>query len=322
MPRNCLRRLFVCSARPRRRSRPPRRLAVEPLERCDLLTTLAVEIADPGCGGPGDKLFCEIQETVDVASKGDKIKVHAGTYQPFTVNKDKLTIRKAKGKSNPVINAAGAENGIVLNANGVTLKGLEVQGAIGAGFLVNGEDNTLRDNTAAHNGNHGFRLLDGSGNTLQGNVANENAVDGFSILRESITLKNNTASDNGDDGIHLATSKNNVLIGNTVSGNSDNGFVAIEITDSTVRGNLGSDNSRDGFFLTGSSDNRLQANTASGNRQDGFRLSNSDDNTLFENTAINNAGWGFFVELLLANIFEDNKCEGNVLSGSNEPDIC
>ena len=51
------------------------RLAFEPLELRTLLTTLTVDIADVACGDAGDNLYCGIQEAVDAASEGDKIKV-------------------------------------------------------------------------------------------------------------------------------------------------------------------------------------------------------------------------------------------------------
>jgi hypothetical protein len=41
----------------------------------------------------GDNLYSQIQEAVDAAAPGDKIKVHAGTYNPFVVNTDNFTIR-------------------------------------------------------------------------------------------------------------------------------------------------------------------------------------------------------------------------------------
>ena len=72
---------------------------------------------------------------MDAASAKDKIKVHAGTYQPFVVNKDNLTIREAKSNSDPIVDATGAHNGIEINANGVTLKGLEVQNAASNGMV-------------------------------------------------------------------------------------------------------------------------------------------------------------------------------------------
>ena len=78
MSRNWLRCLFArCGGSPQRR-RQPQRLAFESLERRDLLATFVVDIVDPGCDAPDDKLFCEIQEAVDVASRKDRIKVHAG----------------------------------------------------------------------------------------------------------------------------------------------------------------------------------------------------------------------------------------------------
>ena len=184
MSRSLLRRLFTRCSGPRRCRPQPQRLAFGPLERRDLLATFAVDIADPGCDTPGDKLFCEIQEAVGMASSKDKIKVHAGTYQPFVVNKDKLTIREAKGHSDPIIDATGVEYGIEVNANGVMLKGLEVQNARTNGFLVSGDNNTLHGNTASDIGtftsSDGFHVR-GDNNTLTDNKAINNAGWGFFI---------------------------------------------------------------------------------------------------------------------------------------------
>ena len=133
------------------------RLAFEPLEQRTLLTTLTVDIGDPTANNPGDNLYAQISEAVAEASEGDKIKVHAGTYEPFVVNTDNLTIREANANSNPVVDGdfnAGNENGVEVHASGVTIKGLIAQNAsgnsllIGNGFLVTGDNNTLIGNTA------------------------------------------------------------------------------------------------------------------------------------------------------------------------------
>ena len=97
------------------------RLAFEPLEQRTLLTTLTVDIGDPTANDPEDNLYAQISEAVAAASEGDKIKVHAGTYDPFVVNTDNLTIREANANSNPVVDGdlnLGDENCIEVNANG------------------------------------------------------------------------------------------------------------------------------------------------------------------------------------------------------------
>ena len=63
-------------ARGRRRAA----LGVESLETRAMLTTLTVDIGDPTADAPGDNLYAEIQEAVDAAAPGDKIRVHEGTY--------------------------------------------------------------------------------------------------------------------------------------------------------------------------------------------------------------------------------------------------
>ncbi len=59
------------------------RLSFEPLEQRTLLTTLTVDMGDPNADVPGDNLYAQISEAVAAASPGDKIKVHAGIYDPF-----------------------------------------------------------------------------------------------------------------------------------------------------------------------------------------------------------------------------------------------
>ncbi len=79
------------------------RLAFEPLEQRTLLTTLTVDIGDPTADDAGDNLYAQISEAVSTVSPGDMIKVHSGTYNPFVVNTDNLTIREANANSNPVV---------------------------------------------------------------------------------------------------------------------------------------------------------------------------------------------------------------------------
>ena len=114
-----------------RRSRSNR--VFESLESRTLLTTLTVDVGDAGCSAAGP-VYCEIQEAEDVANPGDEIQVASGTYLPVVIDVNDITIEEADNNANPVIDATGATNAVVLDASGVTIRGLEVRNADEDGF--------------------------------------------------------------------------------------------------------------------------------------------------------------------------------------------
>ncbi len=127
----------------------------ERLEDRSMLTVLFADVQDPNADLPGDNLYRQIQEAVDAASIGDVILVREGVYEPVVINTDGLRIQKASS-GDAVIDGnlnLGDENGVEVNASGVTIKGLTVQkasgfGSFGNGFLVTGNNNTLTGNWA------------------------------------------------------------------------------------------------------------------------------------------------------------------------------
>ena len=323
------------------------RLFFESLESRTMLTTLSVDINDPGCAAPGDNLYCLIQEAVDAASSGDEIEVHAGTYQEsVNISTDNLEIREASPNSNPVIDATGLDNGLVVDADGVTINGLEARNASFAGFLINCNDNTLTYNTAKGN-SHGFVIF-GSNNDLTNNTAQDNE-EGFALAAGSSNnaLTDNTAFSNRF-GFTLFFSNGNTLTGNTAMGNDSNGFTLFESSsDNTITENTARDNTEHGFFLVEANGNTLTDNTAKNNVQSGFVLQEgssgntltdntaegngntgffiwlaADNNTFTGNLAQQNGAYGFFVDVLLGNVFVDNECFKNKLGGSNVPGVC
>ncbi|MDH3591733.1 MAG: hypothetical protein OER88_07635, partial [Planctomycetota bacterium] len=74
----------------------------------------------------------QIQDAVDAAAPGDIIKVHAGTYDAVEITTDDLTIQEANANSNPVVDADGGAFGVKIDADGVTIRGLEAKNATGA----------------------------------------------------------------------------------------------------------------------------------------------------------------------------------------------
>jgi parallel beta-helix repeat protein len=319
MTRNWLRSLFARSGSPHRRQ--PLRLAVEVLEDPAVPATLVVDINNPDANLPGDSLYAEIQEAVDAASPGDLIKVHGGTYAPVTITKDSLTIQEANANSNPVVDAAGGIFGVKIDANGVTVRGLEARNATGGedearGFFVTGNNNTLIGNAASGNV-HGFGIIGGDGNRLVGNTSSGNEV-GFEMVfgADDNTFTNNTANGNSFHGFFVLESSDNTFISNTAIGNDAVGFFIVFCEGTTLTGNRADGNSFDGYNLLGSAGLTLTGNTASDNGRDGFRLRAVESSTFTGNTADGNGGNGFSVLLeSTGNVFTGNAARDNAGRG-------
>lgn len=268
-PNSVLSRCFLHTSPGRRRrtceSHIPMHL--ELLEDRALLSTLTVNVNDPTANNPGDHLYAQIHEALAEAEPGDQIKVHAGIYEPFTVSTDNLTIREATPDSDPVIDATGAEAGVHIDADGITLRGLIVENSQLHGFLVTGHSNTLSQNTARNNGlaidplnpptvfqNQGlvggFTLVGADGNVLNENVSEGNALNGF-LLRlasDNNTLKGNSAINNGTSlgGTSRVGNGFSVLAGSDI-------FTATpeETSDGTILRNNTAMGNGTGFLLSG-----------------------------------------------------------------------
>ncbi len=130
--------------------------------------------------------YSSIQKAIIASSNGDTILVKGGTYlENVKVNK-KLTLR---GVGNPVVNAGGRGNAIMLSANGISLEGFTATGSGGysAGIKVTSNNNTLTGNNASNNGNEyggfGIYLSSSNNNTLIGNNASNNFGGGIYLRK-------------------------------------------------------------------------------------------------------------------------------------------
>ena len=335
-----LRNVFRSSAQNRkvRSRRSQRRLFCESLEvRQMLTTTWVVDVNDPTADEPGDNLFAQIQEAVDAASPGDEIMVHAGIYEPFTVEKDNLAIGEASNNADPVIDATGADAGITINANGVKVQGLTVSNANLFGFRVSGDDNTLVGNTAVGN-RIGFQLATND-SAVTGNLAIGNLSSGFSIIGEHNRVTGNSAVDGQGNGFRIG-GRDSRFSGNTASGNATDGFTLDRSTNSTLTGNVSRDNGGNGFGFRMSFGNTLRGNVAEGNTRSGYSLtptafirptdfnfpqrtvrivlsfvSGSDNNTFQGNVATGNGDYGFYLRGVSGNIFRGNSALENGSDG-------
>ena len=312
-----------------------RRLVVESLEERELLTTLAVDIEDPTCDGDGP-VYCSIQAAEDDASPGDTILVHKGTYdETILVDTDNLTIREANANSNPVVDAADFENGVVIDSDGVTIRGLEVRNAAGefpfggAGFIVNGNHNTLVNNSS-HSQVTAY-LIFGDHNRLIGNTSHD-TVGGFIVLfgSEYNTLIGNSATRHLEP-FSLFGSNHNRITQNTVSHSTFGFRIGFDSDHNTLIGNHAIAIDDDGFgfdsgfgfrVFSDSDHNTLIGNTATGSSRSGFDFEDTNQNRVIGNSSRDNGEYGFQMAELADNFFSGNHCMDNLLGGANINDIC
>ena len=251
--------------------------------------------------------FSLIPSAISAASPGTTIIVCPGTYPgPITVP---LAITLVG--VNATINAAGANNGVVIPASGATLEGFTIEGAQGEGVLVTG--------TPGHPVTHV---------TVSGNIVKDNDQGnptGAPISTSSYRECNATGVVPGDcgEGIHLMVAAYSVVSNNLVENNSGGILVTDEFgpaDHNVIVNNTVADNTLDcGITLPSHS------TTAYVNGKLNAAAGGVFDNLVVDNTLLNNGTTGQGAGILLAaaapggavynNVIRGNTVDGNGMSG-------
>jgi parallel beta-helix repeat protein len=299
---------------------------------------LVVNPADPSA-------FSEIQTAVDAAVPGDTILVHDGIYQPVKITTDSLTV-KATATAKPIIDAMEGQYGVLIQADGVTIQGLDAHNALyedlsdppwfdGTAFMVRGHGNILTGNTASGS-IYGIAvysvdddgLIPSIGNRISGNTSTANEFAGFGGVNahDGVWIQN-TSTDNVA-GFLLASSEGNRLVNNAADRNGMHGFwVTANVVDSIgcshneFSGNSARDNALSGFRLLFATDNALKGNRSEGNGRHGFEVVlSSTGNTFSGIQARDNGEWGVFRSPdSLDNKFSGTSLKNNGSGDSNAP---
>ena len=145
----------------------------------------------------GEADFIGIQDAINDASAGDTILVYSGVYYENVVV-DKSVI--LKGIGNPIVDAGGEGNAIILSVDVITVEGFNVTNSGSswwdAGIEVISSNNNITGNNVC-NMYRGIALSSCNNNTITGNTLD-------------------------DDGIQLINSCNNKIYLNNFLNNSDN----------------------------------------------------------------------------------------------------
>lgn len=192
------------------------------------------------------------------------------------------------------------------------------------GIEVQGNNNTIRNNTILNNDKYGIGIESSDENAISSNIVNSNKRNGIEIgFSKNNTLKNNTINFNGMDGVFLLYSNNNTLNSNNASNNANHGISLMDCDYNLFHNNVVNLNNANGIQLWnkgteidddaifewgGSGDNILSNNTVSNNTAYGIYIGISgDNNTLKNNSVFSNRKYGIF----LAEASRNNELEGN-----------
>jgi CSLREA domain-containing protein len=220
-----------------------------------------------------------------------------------TITDDDLTIH---GSTTVTIKTDGNWNGLTVNADGVTLTSLVLNGdgstADGLDFLPGAGDATVTSATI-----HDFH---GNGIQFEGNN-DDNTITGAEIDDVGV---------GGADGILFAAggSDGNVIKSTTITDGSGTGIEidGLNSDDNLVSGCTITSNGVDGVSIAGGSGNTVASSTVNENGVAGVYLSDGDDSTVSNSTIDENDHYG--IELMSE---DDAVIENNVIGDNDDAQI-
>lgn len=170
-------------------------------------------------GGSGPGNYSEIQEAVDDANDGDTVFVFSGVYNADIIV-DKSIYLIGENQETTIIE--WGNNGIIINADGVTVEKFTIENCGGywhlSGIYIGSNHNTISNVTIANNGVlNGIFIEDSFDNTVLNNIIADNLYFGIRIEYSSQNkIMKNLVSNVVTDGIVLTGSSNNEIYLNTV----------------------------------------------------------------------------------------------------------
>lgn len=244
---------------------------------------------------------CEVNAitpALALAENGDLILVHQGVYK-----EGKIIINKAvhiKGIGFPIIDGENNTEIILIDADSVTLSGLQIQN-VGTSYIedraainVNRKKYCTLENNRIYNGFFGIYLK----------YARHCVVKNNEILGQAVS------ESSSGNGIHLWYCKNISITGNTITNHRDG--IYLEFVDSsTVTNNVSEDNLRYGLHFMFSNDDNYTDNEFKRNGA-GVAVMFSRNIQMLRNLFINNWG-GNAYGLLLKEIY-DAEISNNLFS--------
>ncbi|RXA20460.1 cell surface protein [Methanosarcina sp. MSH10X1] len=237
--------------------------------------------------------FTSIQAAVDAANPGDEIVVKPGVYEEnIAITKGVSIVSESGNSSDTIVRAADSSQDIFsIWANGVSIKGFNIDGSDSAGIHFFGVIDCRIENNKLSNNSCGIDLyMISSRNVLDNNEISD-CTDGISLGGSWYNNLSNNSISNCSNGISLFDSPNNILENNVISEN------------------IG------GISLTGESNgNILTNNTVILNEELGIHIYETSDNLIYNNY-FNNTVNVKSETISDTNIWNATKTEGTNIAG-------
>jgi len=249
-------------------NRGPRRCkpAIESLE--ERWVPAAVLLVDDDHAQRPDAQYTSINAAVAAAHPGDTIRVFAGTYNESVMANKTLTFVADRHGGNVTVNAGTMGAGFDVEANNVTIRGFNIEGAttnagINLGRAFSGadiENNVLRNNSFGiylnSNGTnrtvirHNTFVNNNAGGSASGNgIYSDQGVSNVRIEGNYFTGQQNAAMIFVGNGTAAQAQTNLLIRGNRMI--DDAPLIFVNTTNSTITGNLSVRSSGSGIFFGG-----------------------------------------------------------------------
>ena len=188
----------------------------------------------------------------------DIIRVCEGTY-PGNVTINKKVIVEGRAEANradvKIEVAAAGTNGLIVAADGVTIRHLTLDGPTSNdnGILLNaGTDDATISDVEATDWDYGIYVNDSTGTVVEDSSLHDNAEDGVLLGGgERNTVRDNEIKKNGDDGVYVDDSDEALVEGNTISGNTNEQIEVYDKSHVRIHRNQIDTTSGDGIWIGG-----------------------------------------------------------------------
>jgi parallel beta-helix repeat protein len=256
-----------------------------------------------------------IQAAVTVAVAGDTVQVRPATY-PEGVRIENgqtgLTLEGLGGR--PVLTPPTGTNGILVDeVNGVTIRGLEIQGGVRGVRLDTSAGGTLTDLLVSGQSRDGILVRNGSGNTVSDSSVTGAFVDGIRVERcDAAVVTGNTVSGSGRRGIQVKTGATTTVTDNVVDTSGRDGLEVLRMTTSAVvTGNASNASGRVGFRVKTLTNATIAGNSATGAGREGVIAYKVVGGTFDGNVGDGNVRSGIRVRRCASLAVTDNQANGN-----------